>query len=377
MRILSIETSCDETAISIVEVDEDRRVTVLSDEILSQASLHAQYGGVFPAMAKREHARVIAPLLLLSLKQSGMLKAGASISLEKKEQIEKILEREQDLAILFLKDIATLERPNIDRIAFTRGPGLEPALWVGINFARALALLWDIPLVPVNHMEGHILSALFDAKTTKLPVLEYPILALLISGGHTELVRMDGIGTYTLLGETQDDAVGECFDKVARMLGLPYPGGPEVATLALHGKPGIYPLPRPMIHSHNLDFSFSGLKTSVLYLVKKLGTLEEQTKKDIAREFEDAVVDVLVSKSKVALSRIGAKGLVIGGGVSANVRIREGLKKLCDEEGVDFFAPSKGLSTDNAFMIALAGIEKNVIPPTSSILAEGHWKIHS
>ena len=377
MRILSIETSCDETAISIVEVGKDRIVTVLSDEILSQASLHAQYGGVFPAMAKREHARVIAPLLVLSLKQSGMLSTGAAISQEKKARIEKILEREQELGALFLKDIATLERPHIDRIAFTRGPGLEPALWVGINFARALGELWDIPLVPVNHMEGHILSALFDAEKKILPVLEYPILALLISGGHTELVRMDSIGTYTLLGETKDDAVGECFDKVARMLGLPYPGGPEVATLAQGGHRGVYPLPRPMMHSNTLDFSFSGLKTSVLYLLKKLGTLSEQTKKDIAREFEESVTEVLVSKSKEALSQIGAKGLVIGGGVSANVRIREALKTLCDAEGINFYAPSKGLSTDNAFMIALAGIEKDTIPSSPAIIAEGQWKIHS
>lgn len=375
MRILAIETSCDETAVAIVDVDEGSKFTVLSNETLSQALLHSQYGGVFPALAKREHARTIAPLLSLSLRNAKLSEDGGSVTESMKAEIATILEREPELTEQFLKEVGTLKVPKIDKIVVTRGPGLEPALWVGINTARALGALWGIPVIPVNHMEGHILAALFDQETQTFPHIDFPLVALLISGGHTELVRVDAIGSYDLLGETKDDAVGECFDKVARMLGLPYPGGPQISRIALLGNSGAYPLPRPMLHSGDLSFSFSGLKTSVLYLTKKLGTLSDQMKADIAREFEDAVSEVIVAKSKKALRDTGARGLVVGGGVSANDRIRESLKKLADEEGVSLFVPDRVLSTDNALMIALAGSFDR--SEAGAIVAKGNWKIHS
>ncbi len=377
MRILSIETSCDETAIAIVDRDENGSFTILANEVLSQAELHSQYGGVFPAVAKREHARNIVPLLLLSLERAGLLQTGGEISLEKKEKILAILSRERDLGEVFMRDASTVTLPGIDRIVVTQGPGLEPALWVGINFAKALGELWGVAVYPVNHMEGHILSALYDKRTGAFPNIEYPVLALLISGGHTELVRMDGIGVYTLLGETQDDAVGECFDKVARMLSLPYPGGPEISKLGEKGRPGIYDLPRPMLHSGDHHFSFSGLKTAVLYLVKKLGDLDPQMKADIARAFEDAVAEVLVSKSRQALRDIGAHALVVGGGVSANTHIREGLRKMSESEGVILYVPERIHSTDNAFMIALAGAQVKDAVTDTPLQAKGQWKIHA
>jgi len=377
MKILAIETSCDETAIAIVDVDGEMRFTTLANEILSQASLHSEYGGVFPMMAKREHARTILPLLIHSLKKSGLHEpSDEALPEKKKEAIHTLLARETGLGEVFLAEMASVKKPDIARIVVTQGPGLEPALWVGINVAKALGALWNIPVDPVNHMEGHILSAVYDKDKGVLPTLQFPVVALLISGGHTELVRMDAIGSYTLLGETQDDAVGECFDKVARMLGLPYPGGPEISRLAVSGTPGVYTLPRPMMNSGNFHFSFSGLKTAVLYLVKKLGTLTEEMKANIAREFEDAVVDVLVSKSENAIREVGAHALVVGGGVSANTRIRQALATLCAKEGVTLYVPDRVLSTDNAFMIALSGAGRTM-DANASIVARGNWKIHS
>jgi len=377
MRILAIETSCDETAIAIVDRDANGSFAILANEILSQAELHSQYGGVFPAMAKREHARNIVPLLLLSLERAELLEKGGGISPTKKEKILSILSRERDLGEVFINGVSTVLSPKVDRIVVTQGPGLEPALWVGINFAKALGELWDVPVYPVNHMEGHILSALYDKTTGTFPDISYPALALLISGGHTELVRMDGIGSYTLLGETQDDAVGECFDKVARMLSLPYPGGPEISKLGEKGRPDAYQLPRPMLHSGDYHFSFSGLKTAVLYLVKKLGDLNQEMKADIARAFEDAVVEVLVSKSKQALRDIGAHALIVGGGVSANTNIREGLRRMCAVEGVPLYIPERVHSTDNAFMIALAGAQAEGRDTHTPLQAKGQWKIHA
>jgi N6-L-threonylcarbamoyladenine synthase len=375
MRILAIETSCDETAIAIVEVD-GPRIKTLANETLSQAALHSEYGGVFPTLAKREHARTIAPLLELVLKKAGLSHHGEAPNKEVSKEILGILSREPELGNVFLNTIGTLSAPAIDRIVVTRGPGLEPALWVGINVARALGLLWDIPVIPVNHMEGHILAAVFDNTSQSFASMDFPTVALLISGGHTELVQMNAIGKYALLGETKDDAVGECFDKVARMLGLPYPGGPEISRLALRGNPGVYQLPRPMLHSGDLSFSFSGLKTAVLYLVKKLGNLTEEQKADIAREFEDAVTEVLTIKCERAIESIGARALIIGGGVSANTRIRESLLQLAQKKGVTFFAPERMHSTDNAFMIALAGAHAEGIDG-APLDAFGGWRIHT
>jgi N6-L-threonylcarbamoyladenine synthase len=274
------------------------------------------------------------------------------------------LAREPGLTEAFFEFVSECEPPAIDAIAVTAGPGLEPALWVGINFAKALALLWEKPLVAVNHMEGHILSALAQNENGALIIndIEMPVLALLVSGGHTELVLMKKWLEYELIGQTRDDAVGEAFDKVARMLELPYPGGPEISKLAesareLGGPSSEFKLPRPMIDSNTCDFSFAGLKTAVLYLLKNNQDITEEEKKHIAREFEDAVADVLWKKTSQALAETGARTLVIGGGVSANTHIRRVLKENMRSEypEVALHTPAAALTTDNAIMIALAG----------------------
>ena len=302
MKILSIETSCDETAISIVETD-GKEFNVLGNAILSQIEHHKEYGGVFPTIAKREHTKNLIPLLRNVLSESNSLNAKDEIwHPEKKEVLEKMLKREPELLKQFLEFIPTIKTPDIDAIAVTNGPGLEPALWVGINFARALASVWDKPIIPVNHMEGHIFSALLQ-DDFKMPKFKLPMLALLISGGHTQLVLSKEHLKYEIIGETLDDAVGEAFDKTARMLGLPYPGGPYISALAeMSRKNAEYTqtdvekiqsestsslresahevkFPRPMLYSNTCDFSFSGLKTSVLYTLKKIPDLTEDIKK--------------------------------------------------------------------------------------------------
>ncbi|MEN9614005.1 MAG: hypothetical protein RLZZ347_312 [Candidatus Parcubacteria bacterium] len=385
MLILGIETSCDETAVCIVSATGDKNTpafSVLGNALNSQIKIHEQYGGVFPALAKREHSRNLIPLFKKTLEESGFGISNSQflISNEQVEDIKAILTKEPELQEQFLAYLPKIEKPSIDAIAVTVGPGLEPALWVGINFARALSLLWNIPIIPVNHMEGHIVSVLVDREITKSkflisdpqtkdrklstnnsPIL-FPALALLISGGHTELILIESWGTYTNIGQTRDDAVGEAFDKVARMLGLPYPGGPEISRLATKsrfsntGQPTPYPLPRPMLHTKDFDFSFSGLKTAVLYLTQELKTLTEKDKEVIAREFEDAVTEVLVTKTKKALEHYGAQTLIIGGGVIANTHIRKAFEALVTEHPhIKLFFPSLALSTDNAVMIACAG----------------------
>jgi len=327
MKILSIETSCDETAISIVDADSNG-FKILGNALISQIEHHKEFGGVFPTVAKREHIKNLPILLKEVLKEAG------------------------------LEDSAKNE---IDAIAVTHGPGLEPALWVGINFAEELALAWDKPIIPVNHMEGHVFSALLkESRKNEFLIsnFKFPMLALLISGGHTQLVLSKEHLKYEILGETLDDAVGEAFDKVARMMNLPYPGGPEISKLASESpEHEEYKFPRPMLHSGTCDFSFSGLKTSVLYTLKKIPDITEETKQKIAKEFEDAVIEVLVSKTKKALSESGAQTLVIGGGVSANQKIRLAFEELVKSElpEVELYVPDKELSTDNAIMIAVAG----------------------
>ncbi len=307
MIILGIETSCDETALALLEVNGEH-YTVIDSLIHSQVDVHREYGGVFPMMAKREH--------------------------------------EKNLPILY-KEIIEKNPVKIDRIAVTYGPGLEPALWTGVTFAQTLGL----PVVPVNHMEGHILGSLIDEKNKKLYPVNFPALAFLLSGGHTELVLMEGIGQYKILGKTRDDAVGEAYDKVARMLGLPYPGGPEIARRAREQREKNITcpitLPRPMLHSKDLDFSFAGLKTAVLYALKEHAEIL-----GIEREFEEAVKDVLVSKLKSAIDEYGPQTLIIGGGVSANDYLIENFKKVSP---IPFYAPTKHIAGDNAVMIALAG----------------------
>jgi N6-L-threonylcarbamoyladenine synthase len=286
------------------------------------------------------------------------------------EILNSILKREPILLKQFLEFIPEIEIPEIDAIAVTQGPGLEPALWVGINFARALAVVWNKPLILVNHMEGHIFSALLKQKsgeksTFQIPNSKFPMLALLISGGHTQLVLSPEWLKYKIIGETLDDAVGEAFDKTARMLNLPYPGGPEISKLAqksrksssLRSRTPKFELPRPMLKSDTCDFSFSGLKTAVLYLLKKIPDLTDDIKQKIAKEFEDSVTEVLIAKTKKAVDEHNPKTLIIGGGVAANDHIKYSFENMIKNEysGVTLFTPESGLATDNAIMIAVAG----------------------
>ena len=392
MRILSIETSCDETAVSIVEADgsfDNSRFKILGNTLLSQAEKHAEFGGVYPTLAKREHAKNLIPVLEQTLKEAGFYSCAelAPDTPPKNLAVEKILEREPELLEQFLRLFAVLEKPPIDAIAVTEGPGLEPALWVGINFAKALANVWNVKLIPINHMEGHIFSALLKKENgEKLSIfnIQFPVLALLISGGHTELILMKNWFEYELVGATRDDAVGEAFDKVARMLGLSYPGGPEISRLAdlarSQGVVASVKLPRPMIHSENCDFSFSGLKTAVLYALKNIDTINDQTKKEFAREFEDAVVDILVAKTKKAIENRNVKTLVLGGGVSANRSIRKAFQEFIRDTYPEMalYIPSAEFTTDNAVMIGIAGyfraLNKEVWPP-DSIYAQGSLKL--
>jgi len=384
MKVLAIETSCDETAISIVEGMGDEAAAefrVLGNALLSQIDIHQEYGGVFPALAKREHAKNLVPLLEAALEEAELLHEDKQvIPDEVRTQIIQLLEREPGLEAAFFEFLEECEVPDIDAIAVTAGPGLEPALWVGINFARALSLLWQKPLVAVNHMEGHILSALAERTEGGLAIkdVESPVLALLISGGHTELVLMKDWLSYELIGQTRDDAVGEAFDKVARMLGLPYPGGPEISKLAedarMRGGENPISLPRPMLDSNSCDFSFAGLKTAVLYLLKNN---PEADKQHIAHEFENAVAEVLLKKTKRAIEESGARTVVIGGGVSANAHIRRVFKEKLGGE-VSMRIPSADLTTDNAIMIALAGFyraQKQDFADVSALKADGNLSL--
>jgi len=376
MKILAIETSCDETAVSILDAHGDfqgAQFRILGNALLSQIDTHKEYGGVFPMLAKREHSRNLIPLLEKALREADMLREREAEALP--HDIDTMLEREPELLAQFTAFIPAIAAPDIDVIAVTYGPGLEPALWVGINFAKALSLVWNKPIIPVNHMEGHILAGLLSVsvptssdeknysqilKNLRIENVALPVLTLLISGGHTDLVFMKEPFVYEYLGRTRDDAVGEAFDKVARLLSLPYPGGPEIERLALKARSSKlkapFKLPRPMLRSDDYDFSFSGLKTAVLYLLKNIGEPTQEQKEQIAREFEDAVTEVLITKVKHALEHTGAKTLVIGGGVSANTHLREELEKLAKIfPELSIRVPPRELTTDNALMIAVAG----------------------
>lgn len=311
MLVLGIESSCDETGLALYDSERG----LLAHALHSQIAMHREYGGVVPELASRDHIRRALPLL-----EEVLAKSGAA-------------------------------RGDIDAIAFTQGPGLAGALLVGASVANALAMAWNRPTVGIHHLEGHLLSPLLvDAPPP------FPFVALLVSGGHTQLMRVTDVGVYETLGETLDDAAGEAFDKTAKLLGLGYPGGPEVSRLAEFGTPGAIELPRPMLHSGDLDFSFSGLKTAVLTQVKKLGpNICEQGKADIARGFVDAAVDVLAAKSIAALKRTKMKRLVVAGGVGANKQLREMLSAAAQKRGFEVHYPDLSLCTDNGAMIALAG----------------------
>ena len=384
MKILAIETSCDETAAAIIETEgEIPSVTfkILANNTLSQIAIHKEYGGVFPMLAKREHARTLVPLLIKTLRDAGMYQETSRQVIESplRQEFQDILEREPELFGQFINEIPHINTPDIDAIAVTQGPGLEPALWVGINFARALSLIWKKPVIPVNHMEGHLFASLVQGNNDDVALVRvtFPLLGLLVSGGHTELVLMENWDKYSIVGETKDDAVGEAFDKVARILGLPYPGGPEISRLGERGKPGVYPLPRPMLRSNDHAFSFSGLKTAVLYLVKKLGTLSEEQKADIAREFEEACVEVLVQKTLRAAEEFHVHTIALGGGVSANKRLRHTLTETiaCKSPEISLYIPSDSLTTDNALMIAIAGFIHQRTVTHSELKAKGNWRL--
>lgn len=329
MKVLAIETSCDETGIALVEgekVGYSLRFKTLKATLISQAALHAPYGGVFPNLAKREH--------------------------------------QKNLPVLFEQ----FKDDEFDAVAVTVGPGLEPALWQGIEFAKKIAKEKNVPIFPTNHMEAHLISSLARPyssvlQKTVIERVRTPVLALLISGGHTEFVLMNEWLTYKIIGQTLDDAVGEAFDKVARMLGLPYPGGPEISKHANAArernlKSDIL-LPRPMLHMNTCDVSFSGLKTAALYALRDKN-LSSDEKKSFAREFEDAVGDVFVAKTRRALEETGAKTFVIGGGVAANRYLRERLQALVLEEfpDVELRLPDPAITGDNAIMIAQAALAR-------------------
>jgi N6-L-threonylcarbamoyladenine synthase len=386
MRILAIETSCDETAIAIVETDGAKppvNFRVLANNTLTQIDIHKQYGGVFPMLAKREHARTLVPLLVKTLEDAGLYKKTSRHVIESplRSEFQEILEREPELFGQFVNVVPNIDPPQIDAIAVTQGPGLEPALWVGLNFAKALALIWKTPIIPVNHMEGHLLASLAQPSNgggIALTAPQFPAIGLLVSGGHTEIVLMRDWEQYEIIGETKDDAVGEAFDKVARILGLPYPGGPEISRIAEAGRPNIYPLPRPMLRSKDYHFSFSGLKTAVLYLVQKLGTISAEEKADIAREFEEACVEVLVVKTFRAIEEFGALSVILGGGVSANKRLRESLANMMREQfpSTTLYIPVPSLSTDNALMIAIAAsLSQKIAKDPQSLRAQGNWRL--
>jgi tRNA N6-adenosine threonylcarbamoyltransferase len=312
-RILGIETSCDETAAAIVE----QGTSVLSSVVSSQVDLHARYGGVVPEIASRAHVDLFVPVVAQAFVEAG------------------------------LSDRATAEEDcHVDAVAATCGPGLVGALLVGVSAAKALALAWDVPFLAVNHLEAHLYASFLEE-----PDLELPLVVLLVSGGHTLLVLMEDHGRYQVLGSTIDDAAGEAFDKVARFLGLDYPGGPAIDRASVDGDPEAIRFPRPMLGDGTYDFSFSGLKTAVVNHVRKHPDLSTP---DVAASFQAAVVDVLVAKARAAARQVGAKGLCLGGGVAANSLLRERLLDACVEEGIRGFLPSRAMCTDNAAMVASA-----------------------
>ncbi len=374
MHILGIETSADETAVALLDINGNDlgnlNFKIQGSAILSQITKHVPYGGIYPNLAKREHGRNLVPVLMETLRAASDLPHLSGSPDEKIiAEISVILERETELKEYLSEFLRSHAKPSVDAIAVTYGPGLEPALWVGINFAKALSLAWGIPIVGVNHMEGHLITGFLNpslgnsnqiiSSSTEtyslLPIIS-PVLALLVSGGHTELVLMREWMKYELLGETRDDAAGEAFDKCARLLGLPYPGGPEIAEFAREarasGLPRIAILPRPMHDSKDYDFSFSGLKTAVRNAVHEK-TLSKDDVRAYAREIEDAIVEVLVKKTARAADEFGAHAVILGGGVSANTHLRIELTKRLS--GTQVLFPPPGLSTDNAIMIALAG----------------------
>ena len=338
MFILGIETSCDDTGIAIYHTKRG----LLSHALYSQTAMHSDYGGVVPELASRDHIRRVLPLVKQMLSE------------------------------------AKLELKSLNAIAYTQGPGLAGALLVGSSFAAALSFALKIPAIGIHHLEGHLLSPLLS---TTAPL--FPFVALLVSGGHTQLMEVSGVGQYKLLGETVDDAAGEAFDKTAKLLGLSYPGGPAISILAdkfsKSGKASNFTLPRPMLHSGNLNFSFSGLKTAVLTLSNK-HKITQEVQEEIAYAFQEAVVDVLTQKSIAALTETGLSQLVVAGGVSANCQLRKSLSRHAEKTGATVFYPNHEFCTDNGAMIALAGamrLQEKAQLATSSFTVKPRWDLEA
>lgn len=328
-KILGFESSCDETGVALIEVPASGAPRLLAQALHSQISMHQAYGGVVPELASRDHIRRVLPLSREVLAQAGCTLA------------------------------------EIDLIAYTQGPGLAGALLVGAGVAVSLAAALGKPSLPIHHLEGHLLSPFLSADPP-----EFPFVALLVSGGHTQLMRVDEVGSYEILGETIDDAAGEAFDKSAKLLGLPYPGGPHLARLAEQGDAAAFELPRPLLHSGKPDFSFAGLKTAVLTQVKRLGEApNERQRADLAAATQQAIVEVLVKKSLLALKQTGLKRLVVAGGVGANRHLREQLNAACGKRGVRVHYPELSLCTDNGAMIAMAAalrVQRGLAQPSRS-----------
>ncbi len=327
MKILGIESSCDDTSVALIEINE-KHITILAEKTASQIEVHAKYGGVIPEIAGRKHAEHIIPV------------------------IEAVME--------------THTRP--DAIAVTYGPGLIAGLLVGVEAAKTLSYIWNVPIIPVNHIEGHFYSPEINTKTQEKNSIQYPALALIVSGGHTELAYSPVPGTYEKVGGTRDDAVGECFDKVAKLLGIPYPGGPKISKLAEHGDGNKINFPRPMEQSPDFDMSFSGLKTAVLYWLHDHPITVENPKfeneegsftiEDVCASVQSAITDVLISKTTAAIKKYSPRTLILAGGVSANKKLREELEVLTTKLGINFRLPELAYTTDNAAMIATAGFHR-------------------
>ncbi|VAY02198.1 tRNA N6-adenosine threonylcarbamoyltransferase [Arsenophonus endosymbiont of Aleurodicus dispersus] len=331
MRVLGIETSCDETGIAIY----DDQVGLLANQLYSQVKVHANYGGVVPELASRDHISKTIPLIRTVVQEAG------------------------------------LTGGDIDAVAYTEGPGLIGALLVGATIGRSLAFAWRVPSIPIHHMEGHLLAPMLEEKSPKCPFV-----ALLVSGGHTQLINVMEIGKYQLLGESIDDAAGEAFDKTAKLLGLDYPGGPALSLIAQQGQASRFVFPRPMTNRPGLDFSFSGLKTFAANIIRS-NSMDQQTAADIARAFEDAVVDTLVIKCKRALEKTGYKRLVIAGGVSANRPLRLKMAESITKIGGQVFYARPEFCTDNGAMIALAGMIrlKNGVSCSLDINVKARWSL--
>ena len=329
MKTLGIETSCDETAIAIY----DSKKGIIGESIYSQIDMHAKYGGVVPELASRDHCVKIVDVLKDAL---------------------------GDLSI-----------KKIDQIAYTSGPGLLGALLIGESFAQGLSTALDVPLIPINHLEGHLMSPMME-----FPEIKMPFICLLVSGGHSMIVDVKDKGQYEIIGQSQDDAVGEAFDKVAKLLDLPYPGGPYIERLALEGKSDAFNFPRPMINSDDLNMSLSGLKTSVLYTVQKISNITEEIKSDIAASFQQAISDVLVAKIKKSIETTGRKEVIIAGGVAANKFLRSEFKKLEESHNIKVYYPDLKYCGDNAAMIAFVGsMMKPSIENVRSSSARARWPL--